>query len=268
MYSSKPLTTVHSINSEEKTALIGAHTIGLVRNEFGPGLAGPWVLNGADDFTQDGPVFDNEYFKFGINTIVENTCSAFMNNNAPFLGPFPGGDFGDWFRQNNHPTLGKGLDWINWFDTDISIVMPSENTNLNTPTGYPNFHAFSTAFAADNTLFLTKFFAALDKLSKLGVDPAVTLSSPGTTCGCGNHRHTAVARSLAGVSGLLTTEEMIDMIKDIGDANAKAAMTTNAKQNIRYSNSHRSSLSSHRLKPEPWVAWLDMQLSREWSNGE
>lgn len=44
---------------DEAVALIGAHTIGQVREEFGPALEGPWVPNGADDATDRGPVFDN-----------------------------------------------------------------------------------------------------------------------------------------------------------------------------------------------------------------
>ena len=34
------------LKTEEATALIGAHTIGVIRTMFGQGHAGPWVLNG------------------------------------------------------------------------------------------------------------------------------------------------------------------------------------------------------------------------------
>ena len=36
-------------------ALIGAHTIGKVRVEFGEQLAGPWVPGGDDAATTNGP---------------------------------------------------------------------------------------------------------------------------------------------------------------------------------------------------------------------
>ena len=39
----------------EAVALIGAHTIGKVRVEFGEPLAGPWVPGGADTATTNGP---------------------------------------------------------------------------------------------------------------------------------------------------------------------------------------------------------------------
>ena len=40
--------------------MLGAHTIGQIRVEFGDELAGPWVPGGKDDATEGGPVFDNE----------------------------------------------------------------------------------------------------------------------------------------------------------------------------------------------------------------
>ena len=49
----------------EAVALIGAHTIGKVRVEFGPGEAGPWVPGGDDAATSNGPseclLFDFAY---------------------------------------------------------------------------------------------------------------------------------------------------------------------------------------------------------------
>ena len=43
------------IMTGEAVALIGAHTIGQVRVEFGEQLAGPWVPGGADTATTNGP---------------------------------------------------------------------------------------------------------------------------------------------------------------------------------------------------------------------
>ena len=43
------------IMTGEAVALIGAHTIGKVRVEFGPGEAGPWVPGGDDAATSNGP---------------------------------------------------------------------------------------------------------------------------------------------------------------------------------------------------------------------
>ena len=92
----------NGFTASEATALCGAHTIGFVRNSFGPSLAGPWVLTGADEATANGPVFDNSYHDFLINTIAEDTSSAFANNTAPFDRLFP-----DWFRDE-----ANGLDQL------------------------------------------------------------------------------------------------------------------------------------------------------------
>lgn len=46
--------------TEEATVLLGAHTIGQIRVEFGDELAGPWVPGGKDDATENGPIFNNE----------------------------------------------------------------------------------------------------------------------------------------------------------------------------------------------------------------
>ena len=35
--------------------MLGAHTIGQIRVEFGDELAGPWVPGGKDDATEGGP---------------------------------------------------------------------------------------------------------------------------------------------------------------------------------------------------------------------
>ena len=73
----------------EATALIGAHTIGVIRESFGSFLAGPWVPNGKDDATPDGPVFDNAFHDFLINTIVASNATEFNDNIAPFSTQFP-----------------------------------------------------------------------------------------------------------------------------------------------------------------------------------
>ena len=57
--------------------LIGAHTIGQIRNTFGEAL--PWVFNGDDHATADGPVFDNAFHNFLINDIVATNEIGFFN---------------------------------------------------------------------------------------------------------------------------------------------------------------------------------------------
>lgn len=98
------------------------------------------MLNGHDSATAKGPVFDNAYHDFLINTITVNTCSDFANaanQNPPFNQ-----DFGTWFRTSN------GLDHL---DSDIVLAFPSLDTNI-----HANFHVFTQAFAANNNLFITK----------------------------------------------------------------------------------------------------------------
>ena len=74
----------NGFTAREATVLMGAHTIGSTRNTFGAALGGHWVVNGADDATSNGPVFDNAYHYFLSNTIVADDANQFGSNTAPF----------------------------------------------------------------------------------------------------------------------------------------------------------------------------------------
>ena len=106
----------NGFSAREAVALIGAHTIGLTRETF-RGLRGPWVVNGADNATPEGPVFDNEYFKFLKNDIKANTvqefASDFPNNIQRFDQPFD-----DWFKDNARN--------LNHLDTDIGKLVAAD----------------------------------------------------------------------------------------------------------------------------------------------
>lgn len=204
----------NGFTDEEATALIGAHTIGLIRNTFGPGMAGAWVTNGEDSATFNGPVFDNAYHDFLSNTIVENTAPAFAGNVAPFTpGPFVG-VFPNWFRD-----VPNDLDHL---DTDVALAFPSLDLSI-----HPHFDTFTNNFAASNTLFLTTFFAALEKMSSLGV--SVVLSPP-TPCEspCGGGGSGGI-----GGGGGITVDVAIKMAKLLGNATAFADEATSAIQERR-----------------------------------
>jgi catalase (peroxidase I) len=156
----------NGFTAREATALIGAHTIGLTRNVFGPDLAGPWVETGADDATPQGPVFDNGYHKFLIDSIPASTVGEFAATQFPFDQTFP-----TWFRAN--------VTDLNYLDTDIVLGFPSQNTLV-----HPHYDTFSREFAGSNTEFIDSFMAALDKMSKLGVDlPLLPASNASSSCG-------------------------------------------------------------------------------------
>jgi catalase (peroxidase I) len=160
----------NGFTSEEATALIGAHTIGLTRTIFGDDHAAPWVANGADDATVDGPVFDNKFFDFLENTIVEDTADAFAANIAPFtLQLF------NWFQTESTPSSPK----LNHLDTDIVLAFPTQDASV-----HPNFHDHTTVFANNNNYFLDTFFKALDKMSKLGVINVLSNPTPLCAKGC------------------------------------------------------------------------------------
>ena len=61
----------------EAVALIGAHTIGQVRVEFGEQLAGPWVPGGADTATTNGPS-ECRLFDFALR-LTRGTCYSDQN---------------------------------------------------------------------------------------------------------------------------------------------------------------------------------------------
>ena len=158
----------NGFTAEESTVLIGAHSIGLIRNTFGPGLAGPWVVSGKDNATPMGPVFDNSYHDFLINTVVANDVNSFAMNVAPFDDP--SGIFPSWFRDHS--------DDLDHLDTDLALAFPPLTS------AHPDYSVFSTSFANDNDMFLKKFFLALDKMSKLGVLVELQRVTPcGDPCG-------------------------------------------------------------------------------------
>ena len=164
----------NGFTAEEATALIGAHTIGLTRNTFGNFLAGPWVTNGADDATPNGPVFDNAYFDFLDKTIPMSTAATFQNDIRPFTQPFP-----DWFRDGPRD--------INHLDTDLALAFPTQNGAT-----HPDYHVFTKKFSSDNEIFLTTFFTSLGKMGKLGV--RVGLSAPGACDTCLSIRRRTLLR--------------------------------------------------------------------------
>ena len=86
--------------TEEATVLLGAHTIGQIRVEFGDELAGPWVPGGKDDATEGGPIFNNEYHDFLVNKLDARSVSEFMPGLVPRdIAPF-NEDFLNWFQVN------------------------------------------------------------------------------------------------------------------------------------------------------------------------
>lgn len=157
----------NGFSAEEATALIGAHTIGLTRHVFGSGLAGPWVLNGADNATPDGPVFDNAFHDFLDNTIIANDAAQFAVDPTPFDSV--NGIFPDWFRDT--------VNGLNHLDTDVALAFPSQNLAI-----HPHFHTFTEDFADDNQHFLDVFMVAFEKMSSLGVEVALV---PPLTCDMG-----------------------------------------------------------------------------------
>lgn len=179
----------NGFTAEESAALIGAHTIGLTRNSFGTGLAAPWVDNGRDDATLDGPVFDNGFHDFLQNTVTANNAVDFASDITPFDQVFP-----DWLRDS----VGD----INHLDTDIVLAFPSQDLSV-----HPDFHTFTAAFSADNDLFLSKFFEAFQKMAQLGVSDI--LSTPGPCLPCAG-------------DGTIAVQDVISLVSDLGAAKAAA----------------------------------------------
>ena len=151
----------NGFTAEEATVLMGAHSIGLTRNIFGPALAGPWVDSGRDNFTPFGGVFGNSFHDFLITTVVENDAISFAMNVAPFDDPT--GIFPNWFRDFSAD--------INHLDTDITLAFPNLNPS------HPDFSTFTSSFASDNTHFLKVFFLALEKMGQLGVKAKLSLAT-------------------------------------------------------------------------------------------
>ncbi|EJK71330.1 hypothetical protein THAOC_07250 [Thalassiosira oceanica] len=196
----------NGFTAEEATVLIGAHTIGLVRNTFGSGsFAGPWVSDGADNATPDGPVFNNKYHDFLINTIVANDASQFAAP-SPGIVPFTM-QFGDWFRD-----VPNDLDHL---DTDIALAFPSENLGM-----HPDFSVHSAAFAGNNAFFLSKFMAAMDKMGKLGV--SVTLQPANAPCSCSSRRRLQEDNGFG--KSFISLNDALALARDLGNATSWALM--------------------------------------------
>mmetsp|Transcript_3403 Transcript_3403/g.7549 ORF Transcript_3403/g.7549 Transcript_3403/m.7549 type:complete len:502 (-) Transcript_3403:119-1624(-) len=157
----------NGFSQSEATVLIGAHTIGEIRGTF-PGLQAPWVYNGRDNYTPEGPMFDNEFFRYIIHEPIESNVFDFSSNFQPFET-----DFSTWFRDDDF----NGTP-LNHLDTDVVLAFPPH------PAGaYPDYSVDSSAFSVDNDLFLKAFFAALDKMSKLGVTVPLFPATPECACG-------------------------------------------------------------------------------------
>jgi len=187
----------NGFTDEEATVLIGAHTIGMLRNTFGPGLASPWVLNGLDNATPNGPVFDKAFHHFLINDIVAPDLPTFASappgSTAPFNQIFP-----DWFRDS--------ISGVGHLDTDVTLAF----TPTAPPVAHPDYSVFTTAFAANNNHFLTTFFEALQKMSRLGVtDPLFSAGPCEPPCP-------------DAPDGGITLESTVRLVKDIGNATAWA----------------------------------------------
>ena len=161
----KKMMDKNGFSAKEATALIGAHTIGLTRETFGEDFAGPWVTNGADRATPNGPVFDNSYFDFLLNEIPAKTAKQFQENQLlPFDRAFP-----TWLRVEATN--------LNHLDTDLALAFPTQNTRT-----HPDFHRFTRRYARNNLEFLRDFFSALSKMGKLGVGRRLSRSGTCTKC--------------------------------------------------------------------------------------
>jgi len=198
----------NGFTAEEATALIGAHTIGLIRNSFGASLAGAWVTNGEDNATPDGPVFDNSYHDFLINTIVQNTCPDFVASPLSSIAPF-NQIFPDWFRDS--------LNDLDHLDTDIALAFPPVASAT-----HPDFRVHSTNFALNNANFLNGFDAALEKMSHLGVN-APTLPASECENPCGGSGSGGVG---GGGGHPISVTTVLALAKKLGNATAFADAAT------------------------------------------
>jgi hypothetical protein len=121
-----------------------------------------------------GPVFDNAYHDFLVNSIVANDIPTFAANTEPFKDVFF-----NWLltgSNKDHPTLPPFLpEDLNHLDTDIVLAFPPQST-----TTHPDYSVHTHQLASNNTHFLSTFFNALHKVSLLGVN--TSLLSPATEC--------------------------------------------------------------------------------------
>ena len=178
--------------TEEATVLIGAHTIGKIRNTFGA-IGTEWVPGGDDLATPLGPKFDNEYFQFLINDVATpNGNDAFIFEANGGMPPFDT-IFPTWFKKNT-PAHSH-------FDTDVTLAFPAVGP-------HPDYSPFSVNFANSNALFIDTFMEALIKMSKLGVTVPLSIA---TEC----------EEPCPGVeAGVVTVEDVVFLFKKIGNATA------------------------------------------------
>ena len=97
-----------------------------------------------------------------VNEVNADDAPTFAQNVNPFTAVFP-----DWFRNAREE--------VNHLDTDIVLAFPSLDTSK-----HPHYNTYTNNFAASNEAFLNKFFEAMHKMGKLGVNS--TLLSPVSEC--------------------------------------------------------------------------------------
>ena len=210
--------TRNGFTALKATALIGAHTIGSIRNTFRSGLALPWVNNRADTATPNGPVFDNGYHDFLDNTIVKTTPAGFQSNFLPFTTNFP-----TWFQDDPNG--------LNHLDTDIALAFPTGDATM-----HPNYHQFTLLFSSDPLFFLLAFLASYEKMSRLGV--LVTLVDPIPCNGCFVANSTPTRRNLqkktekTKKASKLSPTESSGFSRAIADALAKGEMESQLDQKL------------------------------------
>lgn len=153
----------NGFSPREAVALIGAHSLGMTRTSFGPSLAGPWVHSGADDASDNGPVFGNAFFEFIVHEVATGPSGTRSlddfdsDTSPPFLL-----DFGTWFQTP---------DGLNYLDTDVALA-------FDLGTAVTDFSVFAQEFANDNIVFLEAFFDSLDKMSFLGTPSSAIPTQP------------------------------------------------------------------------------------------
>jgi hypothetical protein len=117
-----------------------------------------------------GPVFDNAYHDFLVNSIPASDIPTFAVHTEPFSGVF-----GNWFLTGSNQVWQFPHDDLNHLDTDIVLAFPPLPT-----TAHPDYSIHTHQFASNNTHFVSTFFNALHKMSTLGVN--TSLLSPATEC--------------------------------------------------------------------------------------
>jgi len=164
----------------ESVALLGAHTVGRVRDLFPcNGCNGPWTMNPF--------VFDNAYFNElqSVANSLENCDSSPAIDTTSCLFPFHK-KFPDWFQDN----IGRLVNWMNekLLATGQISELPEVTPEV-TPLGDNVIKPLMTdvdlsllhmkpdlveAFANDLQLWRTTFNNAYVKMSELGCDEAIS----------------------------------------------------------------------------------------------